>query len=266
MGRPIKKGLDYFPLDVDFFDDDKIALVSARFEEKGELIAIKLLCKIYKDNGYYYQWGEDEAKLFAKRVVGEASQYALVNDVVHDLVKRGFFDKSIFNSTKILTSKGIQTRYRKICVDCKRLYEIDPEICLLEGETSKLGGNPGKLGGNTEETPVNSGEKYTKKRKEKEIKIPPLSPTGGGGGDLFNSSKKDTPPPDGVKRNYEALVRNLTGLGVPPDDFNKICEITNFGETDTPIWTFFRAVKDGKIDMDGIKAPGKYIISILKNG
>lgn len=137
MARPIKQGLDYFPFDVDFFEDDKISFVSARFQEKGELIAIKLLCKIYKDNGYYYQWGEDEAVLFAKRVVGDASRHTLVNDVVQELIKRGFFDKSIFDRFKILTSRGIQVRYLQAISERKKI-EITKEYWLVELPKSGL--------------------------------------------------------------------------------------------------------------------------------
>ncbi|HKR03484.1 MAG TPA: DUF4373 domain-containing protein [Bacteroidia bacterium] len=130
MARPIKEGLDYFPFNVDFFEDDKIQFVSGRFGEKGEVIAIKLLCKIYKDKGYYYQWGDDEAILFAKRVGN--IQHTLVNDVVHELVKRDFFHKIIFDSFKILTSAGIQKRYVAICQAGKRKnFIINPNLNLL---------------------------------------------------------------------------------------------------------------------------------------
>ncbi|MCZ3393276.1 DUF4373 domain-containing protein, partial [Enterococcus faecium] len=41
MARPIKQGLDYFPLDVDFFEDEVIDGISGEFGIKGELITIK---------------------------------------------------------------------------------------------------------------------------------------------------------------------------------------------------------------------------------
>lgn len=109
MARPFKTGLDYFPFDVDFFNDDKIELISSEFGAKGEVIAIRLLCQIYR-NGYYYQWGKDESLLFAKRV-GNGVTGALVDEVVAGLVKRSFFDERVFNQFKILTSRGIQRRY-----------------------------------------------------------------------------------------------------------------------------------------------------------
>lgn len=106
-GRKIKEGLDYFPLNIDFFEDDKIELISSEYGLKGEMIAIKLLCKIYRE-GYYYSWSKKEQLLFAKRV-GEAG--SLVNEIVSGLIKWGFFDESVFNSFGILTSRGIQKRY-----------------------------------------------------------------------------------------------------------------------------------------------------------
>ena len=61
----MKIGLDYFAFDVDFFDNDKVEFLGARFGLRGENIAIRLLCRIYRGKGYYCTWGTDEALLFA---------------------------------------------------------------------------------------------------------------------------------------------------------------------------------------------------------
>lgn len=102
-------GIDYFPLDVDFFDDDKIALIESEFGIQGSYIALRLLCKIYRE-GYYYQWGGDECLLFARKA-GAGIVPSLVKEVVNGLVKRSFFDKGVFDRFGILTSPGIQLRY-----------------------------------------------------------------------------------------------------------------------------------------------------------
>ena len=52
MARPTKEGLDYFPLDVDVFEDEKIEAIAGEFGLKGEIAVIKLLCAIYK-KGYF---------------------------------------------------------------------------------------------------------------------------------------------------------------------------------------------------------------------
>lgn len=159
MARPIKSGLDYFPLDIDFFNDDKIAFVSARFEEKGELIAIKLLCRIYK-NGYFINWNDDTALLFAKSA-GKNITNGLVKDVVDELLKRDFFNKSLYMRFKILTSKGIQERYELICKSAKRKTQID-ERFRINTELTNV---------NSEETNINSRVNITKEIKEKERKL-----------------------------------------------------------------------------------------------
>lgn len=130
----MKKGLDFFPLDVDFFDDEKIQFVSARFGIKGEVCAIRLLTRIYR-NGYFIKWDEDSAYLFSK-VAGKEFSPCLVNEIVHELVKRGFFNKSLFDSFGILTSRGIQDRFLKACIRRKDV-EVDARYLLVDSSEFK---------------------------------------------------------------------------------------------------------------------------------
>lgn len=53
MARPKKQGIDYFPLDVNFFSDVKIRKIARACGSQSTSILICLLCNIYKDNGYY---------------------------------------------------------------------------------------------------------------------------------------------------------------------------------------------------------------------
>ena len=67
MARPMKIGLDYFPLDVDADTDEKIEYVIAK---KGFItfgVYIRLLMGIYKD-GYYTEWNERKLFVYAKRI------------------------------------------------------------------------------------------------------------------------------------------------------------------------------------------------------
>lgn len=171
--RPVKKGLTYFPFDVDFFDDDKLLFVSARFGLKGELVVVKLLCRIYRDEGYYLNWDEDTSLLFAKRV-GDNCQHSFVNDVVNELLKRGFFDENIFKSFGVLTSRGIQKRYLAACETSKRKQIlINPEFDLIFQNSGikrvNSGGNPDNSGVIPEETPVNSGKSTQSKVKKSKV-------------------------------------------------------------------------------------------------
>ena len=117
-----KAGLEYFPLDVDFFQDEKIMFVSAKFGTKGEAITIRLICKIYRQ-GYFVHWDDDAALLFTKSV-GDGCQHSCVKDVVYELLKRGFFDKDIFERFSVLTSRGIQKRYIEATIRRKDVQMI----------------------------------------------------------------------------------------------------------------------------------------------
>jgi len=103
-------GIDFFPFSVDFFDDDKIALIEAEFGIKGSYLAIRLLCKMYKFDGYYYQWGRDACLLLSKKLGADFSPTS-VDEIVKGLLRRGFFCKSVFESFQCLTSRGMQYRY-----------------------------------------------------------------------------------------------------------------------------------------------------------
>ena len=111
-----KKGLDYFSFDVNFFDNDKVALIEAEFGMKGVFILLKLLCKIYSE-GYYCEWGEDQCLLFTSRKLKPSIPdltAKFTQQVVESLVKRNFFNKDLYEKHSILTSRNIQERYFEV--------------------------------------------------------------------------------------------------------------------------------------------------------
>ena len=130
MARPVKEGLEYFPLDCDIDQDDKVALIEAQHGIKGFGVVIKLLMKIYK-NGYFYEWTEKEQLLFSKRVNVDINE---VNVIINDLIKWNFFNEELFRSKKILTSNGIQKRYLA-AVGRRQKVKILKEYLLLDDET-----------------------------------------------------------------------------------------------------------------------------------
>ncbi|MGD6898631.1 Lin1244/Lin1753 domain-containing protein [Bacillus infantis] len=127
MARPKKQGLDYFPLDVDIDQDDKIALIEAKYGAEGFAIVIKLLMRIYK-NSYFYKWTEIEQLLFSKRVNVDINQ---VNVCINDAVKWGLFDSDLYEKHQILTSTGIQKRYLE-AVGRRQKAEMVREYLLLD--------------------------------------------------------------------------------------------------------------------------------------
>ena len=106
MARPIKEGLDYFPLNVVL--NSKFEIIEARFGIKGFAVIVKLFQHIYGTKGYYCEWDEDVLFVFAKRIgVGANS----VSEILDTSLKKGIFNKDMYEKYSILTSEGIQQRY-----------------------------------------------------------------------------------------------------------------------------------------------------------
>ncbi|MEN2666012.1 DUF4373 domain-containing protein [Listeria aquatica] len=108
MARPKKEGLAYFPLDVHIFEDEKIEAISGEFGIKGELAVIKLLCAVY-EKGYFIVWNELTKAKLLKRLPGTSKE--LLEQIVNRLIAWGFFNESLFNSAKVLTSSKIQATF-----------------------------------------------------------------------------------------------------------------------------------------------------------
>lgn len=104
-----KIGLDYFSFNVDFFEDPKIDFIGAKYGIKGELIVVRLLCKIYKES-YYIKWSEDDVFMMAKKTGGSVSADE-INRIISDLLRKNFFNMNLFEKFGVLTSSGIQKRY-----------------------------------------------------------------------------------------------------------------------------------------------------------
>lgn len=169
MARPVKEGLEYFPLDCDMDQDDKIMLVEAQHGIQGFGIAVKLLMKIYK-NGYFYEWTEKEQLLFSKRINVDIN---CINDCINDLVKWNFFNKNLFDNDKILTSVGIQRRYLE-AVSRRQKVKMLRKYMLLDRDSINAYKNLIIVDTNTSTSVVNenistqSKEKNNKEKNNKE--------------------------------------------------------------------------------------------------
>lgn len=125
MARPIAQGIDYFPLDVGFLRDIKVRKIIRACGISATPILIDLLGTIFRDEGYYMRWGEDEPFLIADEVgVSEG----VVIETVKKAVQVDFFNANMFKTYGILTSRGIQKRFfkaverrKEICYDARFL-------------------------------------------------------------------------------------------------------------------------------------------------
>lgn len=145
MARIEKTRLDFFPFDIDFFDDEKIVSIFSEFGSKGELVVVKLLCEVYR-NGYFLEWKETVRIKLVQKMSGVSE--GLLDQIVRRLVKWGFFDKTLFDTAKVLTSRGIQSRYfssysRRSKAGLPYLLITDAKTGIIAAETPSL--NPSLL-------------------------------------------------------------------------------------------------------------------------
>ena len=180
MARPIKDGVEYFPLDVNFFDDDKVKILRQKHKAKGMYMLLFLLCDLYRKNGYFMEWDEVKQSLLVDemRCADEISLARLVEGCL----SCGFFDKRVFEAYGVLTSAGIQRRYIRMFKSREMIYMTE-EYFLLDlsdpkdvppGILNKLAlkkvfstENPDK----STENPDKSTENPQKEKKEKDTYV-----------------------------------------------------------------------------------------------
>ena len=174
MSRPRKAGLDYFPLDVDFFSDRKIKVLMAQFGSDGVLLYLYILCEAYRTHGYYLDM-DDDFRFVASADLNITSDK--IGLMLNFLLDRSLLDSTLARRDKVLTSHGIQARYQQavrmraakneILVE-KRLWLLTEEetesfiqVRLSENYSEK---NPGY----SEKNPSFSREKSPKESKVKD--------------------------------------------------------------------------------------------------
>ena len=121
-----KSGIDYFPLDVTL--NAKFELIEAEFGLTGFGVVVHLLQEIYGKAGYYIEWTEEVALLFARRCGLGGS---VVSEIIEASIRRGMFDKEKYDKYHVLTSKGIQERYFE-AVSRRKTLEVDYNILLVD--------------------------------------------------------------------------------------------------------------------------------------
>lgn len=228
MARPRKRGLDYFPFDVDFFSDEKMVCIAGEFGAKGELVAVKLLCAVYR-NGYFAEWNDAARYKLMRDMPGVSGE--LLSQIVSRLVFWGFFDQSLFDTAGVLTSRGIQQRYFEAV---RRRQPIDSDLPFL---LVNVGRNHINVDNNSVNVNINATkESKVKEIKEKETKeIPPSIPPPG---DLTRQSAEG----DGIdlddflnSLSEESITRQSKRLGIDRDHFLHVAAmvIDEWRDTDT---------------------------------
>lgn len=245
MPRPRKKGLNYFPLDVDIFEDDKLFDLQNEYGPLGEAIYLRLLCLVYK-NGYYYQFDSKE-KLAAMIVRSIGNRWTkdkkTVIEVIDYLAKINLFSSELMQRS-VLTSRGIQERY--LLATERRQSNID-EYSLLEKNNFKEGlktvpenaVSVAEMGVSVAETGVNVSSKYTKESKVKKSKV-------------NESKEKETAAPDGSALPPSQLDKLLADYGQETVDryINKVRSW--YAEKGRTVHDLYSKVRDW-LEKDGVR-------------
>ena len=171
MPRPQKDGLDYFPLDVDFFSDSDVKILKARYGVDGVSCFLYLLCEAYK-NGYYVDVNEDFFYVMAEELQMSINK---VRQVLNFLLERSLFDDKLFQSDKVLTSTGIQKRFQLAVRERAKKRPIDVQsFWLLDVQSTepyiKVAQKKDYSGKNTSNSGKNTGYSREKSLKESKVK------------------------------------------------------------------------------------------------
>lgn len=252
-------GIPYFPLYSNFFENDVLELLEAKFGIRASCITIKLLCKIYKE-GYFIPWGEEQSLIFIRKTGGEISETTM-EQIIDLLFEKEFFNKKSFEQFGILTSENIQKVWLEATVRRKRNFEKMPYLLVAtagakqdngEQKEDMNGQDAGNLPTQNELNPengCNSGQ--TKQNQTK--------------ADIEEELESETPfvvPTYAYNKN----THNLTGLVESLKRYNVtdlkeqqvILRLSDFGKKGTAVWKLFSNTHWNKIN-----TPGRYIIAAL---
>lgn len=268
-----KTGFTYYKAETDRFQDIKVKRLKKKYGCTGYTVYQYVLNEIYRVEGCYIPYTEDE-------IFDTADYWGIeeheVKNIINYCAEIGLFDLNHWKNSGILTARSIQTRYQEMCKTCKRQVIIPDEYNLISGENTE---NSGKTPENSEElpkipektpeTPIN--EHKEKKRKEKKNN-PPLTPPLAGGNPeeeikLRLKALKETPispqppQPPAPKRNTDGLLYRLQRYRITGREAEELMQISRYGEIGHPIWQLFDEIdkSKGKITM-----PGRFLLSRLK--
>lgn len=133
MARPAKPGLDYFPLDTDMFCDMRIRRLIRRCGGEAVAVYTLLLCTVYRSG--YYIVADDDLSFMLSEQSGLDEAYIL--KVIGCCIDIRLFDKTLYDSDRVLTSRAIQERYREVRTLSRRVFSIK-EFALISSEETPV--------------------------------------------------------------------------------------------------------------------------------
>ena len=255
----INKGIPYFPTPANFFDEEVMELLEAKFGVLASYAVLRLLCKIYKE-GYYISWGKEQSLIFVRKVGGGIKE-DMMEKVVELLLEKGFFHKEIYEKYGVLTSEQIQRVWFEATI--RRKIDFSQLPYLLETKQKKriqkeeLNKENADIFETQEETSPENADisrqtklNQTKLNSEEEEEISDASfeiP-----GYAYNQAT----------HNMKGLIESLEGHKITNlKEKQTILRLSDYGRKGTQVWKLLSNTAWSKIG-----APGKYIIAALAGG
>ena len=253
-------GVLYFPITISLLEGVATELIEARFGLKGVAAFIKLLGKIYKEEGYYLVWNKEQCMLFAHKLGNELSDEEM-QEIVELLIAKDIFDRKMYEEHQVLTSVHIQKVWLEATKRRKRDLTPLPYF-LMETKVPKNGKEENEIQDVLfpPENACNSEQSKEKQSKEKE-NTPPLTPQGEDGGEGTEGSSFDIPGYAYNKNthNLECLLLALDGLHInDPNDTKAILKLSDYGRLGNEVWKIIHATK-----WSIVNSKGKYLIGAL---
>lgn len=251
----ITKGIPYFPIPANFFEEEVMELLEAKFGVLSSYIVMRLLCKIYKE-GYYISWGKEQCLIFIRKVGGEIKE-DVMEKIIELLLQKGFFNKECYDQHGVLTSEHIQKVWLEATIRRKIDYSLLPYILdekLLKekqkGGVNKKDADNSPTGGNV------SPEKEDSSGQTKPNQIKPYLEEEGTDGTSFVIPEYARNP---ITHNVSGLLESLERYKVTAvEDKQAILKLSDYGRKGTHVWIVLSNTTWNKIT-----APGKYIIAAL---
>ena len=265
-------GINYFPVGVNFMEENAMEVIEAKYGIKGSAIVLKLLCKIYKE-GYFIRWDEEQCLIFANKA-GREVQAAEVQAIIEILFIKGILDRNSYLANGILTSANIQKIWMEATKRRKRDLKALPYLLvndLTQQETEAPEGenvtiSPGNVVHDVTvnaKNACNSGQSKVKEKKAEENKeLPPSAPPKGKEKE-WEEVSAPLPIPgyafNTITHNYPGLTDTLKRLGITEaGEVNAILRLSDYGRKGTRVWQLIANTCWSDI---GVK--GRYLIAAL---
>ena len=278
-------GINYFPVGVNFMEENAMEVIEAKYGIKGSAIVLKLMCKIYKE-GYYIRWDEEQCLIFANKA-GREVQAEEVQGIIEILFTKGILDRNSYQENGILTSESIQKVWMEATKRRKRELSELPYLMVKPEKENGKADTPPALQEiqqpelfKKEKTPVNpknvvhhvavdaknacnSGQSKVKEKKAEENKeLPPSAPPKGKEKE-WEEVSAPLPIPgyafNTMTHNYPGLTDTLKRLGITEaGEMNAILRLSDYGRKGTRVWQLI-----ANTCWSDIGAKGRYLIAAL---